>query len=158
MANGIVVPFEPWHYLEAVQGLYPWLDHAKAADAYRQAGPAFTLFIEEAIAACAGVCTVWRRGDAWAIVTDVGRAHPMIVHRTVKRRLAQIIDEYRLIRVQADVVRTFYAGRAWAHRLGFDKESTLRKFGPQGEDFIRYVLLPKGDEVRGPLVDAMASP
>lgn len=137
-----VVPMEPAHYAEAAGDLFPWQDATKAAETLMQFGPAFAGFVDDHLAAVAGVTCAWPgRGDAWAVLTAVGRQHPGFVHRHVVRGLRRICEEYRLERVTADVIGDFYVARGWVLRMGFRKESTMRRYGPQGVDMVRYRLL-----------------
>jgi hypothetical protein len=137
-----IVPMEPWHYAAAAGTAFPWQDNERSGHTLATSGPAFTAFVDGEIAAVAGMVTRWPgQGDAWAVWTDVGRRHPMFVHRAVVRLLRAVIRDYALERVTADTVREFHAGRGWLHALGFRKECVMPRYGPRCEDFVRYRLL-----------------
>lgn len=139
-----VVPFTPDHYLAAVKSLPFDFEHAKAAQQYLEAGPAFTAFVDDQIAACAGVALLgYGVGMAWAYVTETGRTVPHFVHRATVANLARIIREKRLIRVEAKVVQDFIAGRQWVERMGFLQEGIHPCAGPFGATMISYALLPR---------------
>jgi len=140
-----IVPYRPGHYREITRKLSPFVGiaSADAAVLYSKSGAAYTGLVGGEIAGCAGVLVPWPGvGEAWAILTDVGRAHPLFVHRVVKRTLYEIVAHEKLRRVQADVVAAFDAGRRWVERLGFEFESFMQRYGPNGEDFTRYRILP----------------
>lgn len=143
---GYIVPYRAAHYREVTRyGLSPLvgLTSDEIADYYAHRGAAYTGMVGDKIAGCAGVVSHWPgAGEAWAILTDVGRAHPAFIHRVVKRTLSEIIANSRLRRVQADVVAEFAAGRRWVEHLGFEFESLMPRYGPNGEDFVRYRILP----------------
>jgi hypothetical protein len=143
-----IVPMEPAHYAEAAGSSFPWQDNLRSGARLIEAGPAFTGFVDGQLAAVAGVVCKWPgQGDAWAIVTTVGRQHPVFVHRAVVRALRAIVQDKGLRRVTATVVRDWAIARGWVHALGFEKEATMRAYGPQGEDFVQYRLLvdiPRG--------------
>jgi hypothetical protein len=143
---GQLVPYRAEHYRAATRGgLSPLvgLVSDESADYYASRGVGYTGFVGDAIAGCAGVVTYWPGvGEAWAVLTDVGRAHPLFVHRSVSRGLREIVASSRLRRVQADVVADFAIGRRWVECLGFEFESLMRRYGPNGEDFARYRVLP----------------
>lgn len=139
------MPYEVAHYRQVTSGLSPLVGVTsdEVAWAYKHRGVAYTGFVDGEIAGCAGVLVQWPgMGEAWAILTDVGRAHPIFVHRVVSRTLREIIVHSRLRRVQADVVAAFAVGRRWVERLGFEFESAMPRYGPKGEDFVRYRILP----------------
>ena len=79
--------------------------------------------------------------EAWVTLTDLGRAHPIIVHRLVIRTLGEQIAVRKLHRVSADVVREHTIARAWIERLGFHPEGLMLHAGPNGSDLVRYRLL-----------------
>lgn len=140
-----VLPMQPEHYVEAVGTGYPWLDAEQAAWTFTQSGPAFSGHVDGRLAVVAGVAMESPGvGNAWAILTDTGRRHPMFVHRAVVRGIRAIIADYRMTRVTARCVREFYAARRWVHVLGFTKEGTQRRAAPGGGDFTIYALFPEG--------------
>ena len=144
MADRHVVPFDPVHYMAAVRSVPHDVEHQTAARQYLTAGPAFTGFVGEEIAACAGVALLgYGVGMAWAYVTDVGRQNPHFVHRAVVSHLARIIRERRLIRVEAKVVQEFTLGRQWVERMGFLQEGIHPLAGPGAATMISYALLPR---------------
>ncbi len=106
---------------------------------YARYGPAYTLWIDEQIAGCMGVMIPWDgHGDGWAVWTPLGLRNPRLVHRVAKPWLGKIIEDYKLRRVQADVIAGFAAGRRWAEHMGLALESLMPSFGPKGEAFARY--------------------
>lgn len=136
---------EPEHYVEAVGTGFPWMDAESVAWTFMQSGPSYAGFVAGRLAVVAGVAMESPGvGLAWAVLTDVGRQHPIFVHRTVVRHLRAIVDEYRLRRVTARCVRDFYLARRWVHTLGFTKEGTMRRAAPGGGDFTVYALFPEG--------------
>jgi hypothetical protein len=138
-----VIPYEAAHYLEAVRGVRLVVDPHVAARAYAETdGVAYTGLVDGAVAVVAGIVIVSPGvGEAWAVLTDVGRAHPKFATASVIRGCRRIIVARRLRRVQARVVSAFYAGRLWAERMGFREEGTMLRAGPSGEDMTMYALL-----------------
>jgi len=137
-----LVPMTIEHYVEAasISRLPVWHDLADTARQHIAAGPAFAGFRDGVLVGVAGVALLSPGvGEGWAILTPAGRI-PM-VHRVVVRMLHEIIITHRIHRFQARVLRDFYAGRVWAHRLGMRREATTRWVGPNREDFVQYVRL-----------------
>lgn len=139
MAKVQVVPFMPAHYLEAVRDVPSWIRPEDSAAAFYQGGPAWTGLVDGAVAICAGISIRWEGlGEAWAVWTPLGQRHLRGCHRAVRSGMAQIIADHRLRRVQAVVIEDFWAGRLWASHLGFEEESTLPAYGPNGETMVMY--------------------
>lgn len=107
--------------------------------AFYERGPAFSGFLNGTLLGCAGVVPLWPGlGEAWIVLSPEGRRH-RAWYRAVARILPSIAASGRFRRIQADVVREFEAGRRFVERLGFKYEFTMPKYGPNGEDFVRYV-------------------
>ena len=138
-----IVPMTEQHYIEASAYAPAWVNVRSAARAHMR-GDAFSGFIDDELAAVAGVMKYWDNsmpnqvGEAWAMWTKVGRAHPMMIHRAVVHGLRAILHERRYQRVQALIYKDFHAGRIWASRLGLTKESTLPRYSPDGQDMVMY--------------------
>lgn len=149
MAEYRVDPMKPDDYVEAVAGLALAVDPWENGQTYCRLGPAYAARVDGRLAAVAGVVFPWpRRGCPWAIWTDVGRQHPVFVHRAVVRQLRLIVRQTRPRRLDAEVMAGFRAGQRWATALGLRPEwidaatgqpGLLRAYGPSGEDMIRYV-------------------
>lgn len=138
-----VIPFTTDHYVVATAGMHPWQDAEAAGRLYETRGPAYSGFVDGELAVCAGVVILYPGlGEAWAVVTDLGRRHPLFVTRAVRRGLQQIIRDHRLRRVQADVVTAHTPALEWARAFGFRDESTMPLYGPHGEGFTRLAMFP----------------
>jgi hypothetical protein len=149
MGRFVVLPFAPEHYVAAIEAtgtaLDPWRNIELEARNHAATGPAFTGFVDGELAGCAGVhCQIPQRGEAWAILTPVGFAHPAFVTRSCVRYLRAIIQKEGLLRVEADVVAAFTMGRYWVERMGFELEAVKRRYCA-GIDFAGYVLFPGED-------------
>ena len=143
-----IVPYEPAHYLMIAPAVYPWLDTpghpaaSKIAMAYRE-GPAYSGLLDGALLGSAGVLIPWRGlGVAWAVISPLGRQHPVMVHRTVVRALRRIIDEHGLRRVEATVLADTALHARWVEAMGFEREAIMPAWGPEGETAYKYVLYP----------------
>ena len=145
MADRRVIPFHVEHYLEATQGMPVFGDPREHGRVFEQAGPAWTGLVNDHVAAVAGIIILHPGlGEAWAVVTPLGRQHIRFVHRAVREGLRAIIQEHQLIRVQAKVIPDFFPGRLWAAHLGFREESRMPLAAPGGRDFLMCVQFPKG--------------
>ena len=108
--------------------------------------PAFTAWVDGERAACAGIALFPRArvGHAWAFVGPLGHRHGVFITRAVVRGLRAIIEDYGLIRVEADTLADWPTARRWLDWMGFEDEGMMRHRGPNGETMLRYALFPKG--------------
>ena len=125
--------------MEATRGRVPWETSPwDAAHDRLEQGDAWTARVDDKIAAVGGLLRLWPGvRSAWLCVTPLGRAHPVFVIRTLARCLVAQIQAAELRRVQADICDHDTAGLALVTRLGFEEEGIMRKYGPNGEDYIR---------------------
>lgn len=85
--------------------------------------------------AIAGVVHYWQgRCEAHAILSTDSGPHMLWVTRRARRHLATLKG-----RIEMTVRRGFDAGERWAAMLGFAYESTMPKYGPDGETHFRFV-------------------
>jgi len=113
---------------------------------FAQHGPAYTLTAHGRVIACGGVALLRDRvGEAWVITTAEVDRYPFLFHKTVKRGLAIIMEEFGLRRVQAHVNREWPEARQWIERLGFSEEGLMAAIGAVGEQiaYIRYGKVEK---------------
>jgi len=114
---------------------------------FAQHGPAYSLVVHNRVIACGGVAlTHSRTGEAWVITAPEVDQYPLLFHKTVKRALAIITEEFGLRCVQAHVNREWPEARQWIERLGFSEEGLMAAFGPGSADYIRYVKMENGYE------------
>lgn len=144
MSRYTIAPLKARDYVEALNGGACIDEPAQVASFLFSRGPAFTARVDGGIACVAGFAFLWRGvAEAWAVVTPLGWAHPMFIHRNVAVRLHQLIHNHGVWRLQASVKLDFAKGRRWVEALGFEEESVMERFGPNREPFMRYVMLPK---------------
>jgi RimJ/RimL family protein N-acetyltransferase len=99
----------------------------------------YSLIINGEIIGSAGVFLGgYGRGDCWMIVTTRISKYKKTVFKTVKNMLNEIAKKYHLRRLQTVVLPEFEAGKRFVEGLGFECEGCLKKYGPNGEDFLMY--------------------
>jgi len=144
----VIKPFEPEH-LDLVMAREPDLsvlrsmpDAKKIAVEYAERGPSWTGFWDGQGMACVGIVILWNHvAEGWALTSDLVRQHPCAFHRAVCHKLRYVMQKYELNRLQLSIQRSNAVSRQWAYRLGFRSEGKMRKFGPEGEDYVRYALI-----------------
>lgn len=101
----------------------------------------FSAFDGELLIGCAGLMPMWPgRAVAWALLSEDAGRYMRQIHRATKGFLQQS----QWTRIEAFVVKDFYAGQKWMHMLGFEcetPEGAMRKYTPDGQDCFLYSLV-----------------
>lgn len=142
-----IIPFEPEH-LELIAAREPDLsvlrsmpDAKKLAAEYAERGPCWTGFWDGQAMAAVGIVILWNHvAEGWALTSDLVRQHPCAFHRAVCHKLRYVMQKYELNRLQLSIQHSNLVSRMWAYRLGFRNEGRMKKFGPEGEDYVRVAL------------------
>jgi hypothetical protein len=114
-------------------------DLEKIGEVWENGGPAYTLMIDGQIVCCAGVVLMeWNRGEAWTLVSSLFYKYPKTSFKAIKVKLDEIAREKNLRRVQSVISSNSEWGERWMEHLGFQKEGTLRAYGPSGGDFVMF--------------------
>ena len=79
------------------------------------------------------------------VVLATGGVHPMWegvgVARYTDMLFQHIQEEHKLFRIQASVSVLDLTANRYAQWLGFQKEGIMKKYGPDGTDYVRYARL-----------------
>lgn len=136
--------FRPEHFTEA----RPILEHQHMmglVDSEHTARtlakfPASTARTSEGeIIACGGVVILWRGvGEAWGLTTKHVDRYRIFYYKNTKLLIESIAQSFNLHRVQATVPVGHEPAARFIMRMGFAREGLLRKFGPDGSDFIMF--------------------
>lgn len=137
-----IIPFKAEH-LQAMR-LQPAQAEISAwcAGAYPRAleasGGGWTAMADGEPVACAGIVEQWQgRGLAWAVLAEHSGRHFVRITRAVRRALD--LAHYR--RIEAQVDAEFVAAIRWATMLGFEVESKMTQFTPEGRDAFMFVRI-----------------
>ena len=96
-------------------------------------GPALTSIWNGTIASCGGLEIVWPGvAEAWFIVCEADKMCNISVAAATKEKLDDWIKEYELVRVQSPLRADFPQGVRFAKWLGFEYESIMPKYHPDG--------------------------
>jgi len=99
-------------------------------------GEAFTCIYNGNIVSCGGYEIMWQ-GVAQAWFLCIKDINPICI-KDSKRLFLEITK--KLHRVQAPLRSDFPVGVNFAEYMGFKKESTMKKYFPDGTDALMYVL------------------
>lgn len=147
-----IVPFEPEHgemimvpskgQLERNEKDPGLKDYTPAILAqYGQAGPAYTLIVNDQVIVCAGIIIMWPGvGTAWAVASPLIEKYAIAGSSAVLRGMRDIIIEHKLHRVQAPVYEHFERGIRWVEFLGFHREGLMFGYGRNRENYWLFAL------------------
>ena len=135
-----LVPTTVEHYMQASTDLPVWSDRVGTARGVVASKCAWSAVDGDVLLGCAGIMRLWPGlGYAWALLTPAGRQRPLVVTRLVRQGLAEAMQREKYHRVQADAIKKHKEACRWLEVLGFTKEGIMRRYGADGEDFVRYV-------------------
>ena len=135
--------FEPFHF--EGEALRDGISCADTSPEYllrlKQAGPAWSLFVDGKLVCCIGLGYLFRGvAEVWSLMTPRADSYGRILHRICK-----IIDEVQrdleLHRIQCNVLAGSERNIKWALSLGFCPEGLAKWMGPNKEDMIRFAKL-----------------
>jgi hypothetical protein len=107
--------------------------------AYEQAGSSLTLYANGQRLCCGGLYRLWPGvAEAWIAVSADAHKHPVAVVRYARSVIDEGVRTWHLTRVHSHVRADFMVARKFMEHLGFELESTLPKFGPDGSDYVMY--------------------
>jgi len=99
---------------------------------------AFTLEDDGEILAVGGAHIMWTGvAEAWVLVSPSGKKHGRLFARYAKRRFEGMLQENAITRMQATIHVTDESAMRFVEWLGFEKEGLMRKYGVDGDDYIR---------------------
>lgn len=135
----IVVPYEPAHVIgmqlqkrQAFALSYLSLGYLSEL---KRLGPSATALVDGHVIACGGIAVQsFGQGTLWAFVAQEAGPHMVRLDRCIRRLIA--IPKLR--RIEATTEEGFVQGCRWLELLGFQYEGPLRRYGPAGEDHVRY--------------------
>ena len=106
-------------------------------------GQAFTAIDEEGMLVCsAGIFDVWKGvGEAWLVGSSILNERGITLTRIISRRFKIIIKTQKYKRIQCVVHNEWTISQKFVELLGFKNEGLMRKYGPDGWDYVRYALI-----------------
>lgn len=104
----------------------------------------YTLKSEGNVLAILGITVGWAGvGEVWSVMTDKVSLCPVAFARSARHLLHNVISDLDLDRAHVFARCGFPDTIKWLEFLGFTKEATLEKFGPEGDDYLIYKLIPE---------------
>lgn len=117
---------------------------AKVADVYTLPRHGIAYLDDGKIYAVAGIVPLWDGcGEIWAIPTKRGKDKPITIGRHFKRTLDIVAKDLGMRRLQAAVKVGHHEAHRLVHFVGMEEEGLMKKYGPDGADYVRYAKWPQ---------------
>lgn len=134
-----ILPFKPEHAraIHLQRSQVPTISHITLQYLERLSvmGPSASAEHEGRIIACAGVAQIgFGMGALWAFLAEDSGQHFIRLDRCVRR----LIELPKLRRIEASADVSFSPACRWLEMLGFAEEGLMLKYGPNGENCMRY--------------------
>ena len=102
-----------------------------------QMGPAVTAFLNLQPVAIFGFVSIWSGvAETWLVPDDKVRSIPMTLTRIGMRVMDIAAISMGLHRIQLTIRTTDKRAEKWALAIGFQQEAVMRKYGPDGVDYL----------------------
>ena len=106
-------------------------------DIYSLNSKAFTAIKDGQVLCCGGVFKMWDKvGEVWIFSSEAMNENMFGMGRVILNCFKTQFEEFD--RVQAAVKKKFDKATRLAEFVGMQPEGILRKFGPDGEDYVMY--------------------
>lgn len=100
---------------------------------------AFTGVLDGKIVASGGIYPMWNGvGEAWFIGSNSILNHPILITKTIKKYLKNLMDLNNFHRVQAFVREDWKEAKRWIEVVGMKQEGTAEKFCAHGINYNLY--------------------
>ncbi len=102
----------------------------------------WTVHEDDKVYAVFGLTFLWNGvAEGWALLTDKISEFKFALHKRILNAIKFYVEKMDIKRLQITVKSDFEKGIKWAEALGFEKESLMKKWGPEGADYYQYVRL-----------------
>ena len=98
----------------------------------------FTAVVNGNVIACGGIYPVWDGvGEAWFLSSHLIHKFTKSIVTELRTHLDGIMEVHDLHRVQAHILEDWPNARRWITFLGMQEEGVLRKYSPDGHNYIQ---------------------
>ena len=148
MSNIKIIPFQNEHADQILeQGLNSEVlelkpEHRKYAYFLKEIGMSFTGLINDKPIAAGGVFHLWDGvAEGWVLASKEIYKYPIFCAKHIKRRTEIIIKANNIKRLQTSVKADCDVALRFAKWMGLKEEGIMKKYGPDGSDFIRFARI-----------------
>jgi len=141
----ILVEFEARHARQILDGqvnddtFRPPIQISQFVDKMVVPDMSFTAVVNGSIVACGGIYPVWDGvGEAWFLGSHLIHKYTKTIVKELRMHLHGIMEAHQLHRVQAHILEDWPNARRWIRFLDMQEEGVLRKFSPDGHNYIQF--------------------
>ncbi len=149
--SGIIITYEifPRYIIEVLENnkkdclLNHDHDHViKKINEYRKLGPTVAAILEGKPLGIGGVGKIHNGlGVAWLILNKNFLKYPKSLLKISRKIIKDSFEYLDLHRIQMDIDIKYKENARFASKLGFSVEGRMYQYGPQRQDYDRYVML-----------------
>jgi hypothetical protein len=99
----------------------------------------FSVVLEEVIIGAGGLVPIFKTNwEAWVFTTPLFEKYGVRIAVMARKLLDNFFKSSKVLRVQAPIDSKYPTAIRFAEAMGLWPEATLRRYGPEGQDFIMY--------------------
>ena len=105
-------------------------------------GNAYTLFVNNKPIVAGGIFILWQGvAEGWVLANQNIYDVKFLAAKEIKKRTDLLCKKNKINRLQTSVKAEFKTGVRFANWLGLEPEGLMRKYGPDGSDYLRMAKI-----------------
>ena len=107
-------------------------------------GNAYTLFVNDKPIVAGGIFILWKGvAEGWVLANRNIYDVKFLAAKEIKKRTDVLCEKNKINRLQTSVKANFKTGVRFANWLGLETEGLMKKYGPDGSDYLRMAKIYK---------------
>ena len=107
-------------------------------------GNAYTLFVNDKPIVAGGIFILWKGvAEGWVLANRNIYDVKFLAAKEIKKRTDLLCKKKKIKRLQTSVKAEFTTGVRFANWLGLKTEGLMKKYGPDGSDYLRMAKIYK---------------
>tara|TARA_R110002020_G_scaffold156197_1_gene337966 strand:+ start:1226 stop:1678 length:453 start_codon:yes stop_codon:yes gene_type:complete len=107
-------------------------------------GNAYTLFVKDKPIVAGGIFILWQGvAEGWVLANRNIYDVKFLAAKEIKKRTDLLCKKNKINRLQTSVKADFKTGVRFANWLGLETEGLMKKYGPDGSDYLRMAKIYK---------------
>ena len=107
-------------------------------------GNAYTLFVKDKPIVAGGIFILWQGvAEGWVLANRNIYDVKFLAAKEIKKRTDLLCKKNKIKRLQTSVKADFKTGVRFANWLGLETEGLMKKYGPDGSDYLRMAKIYK---------------
>ena len=105
-------------------------------------GNAYTLFVDKKPIVAGGIVVIWKGvAEGWVMANQNIYDIKFLAAKEIKKRTDILCKKNKIKRLQTSVKANFKTGVRFANWLGLSSEGLMKRYGPDGSDYIRMAKI-----------------